>query len=89
MPEASPDPANAPATLGPTWRQELEAEMAELRGAMEALGVLADRVADGVDARAELREAGMGGGVPGEGLLWAVRELQARIDALDRRIAAL
>jgi len=89
MPDAGPDSAGAAPGLGPTWRQELEAEMAELRGAMEALGVLADRVADGVDARAELREAGMGGGVPGEGLLWAVRELQARIDALDRRIAAL
>jgi len=89
MPDSAPDASEAAVVAGPTWRQELEAEMAELRGAMEALGVLADRVADGVDARAELREAGMGGGVPGEGLLWAVRELQARIDALDRRIMAL
>ena len=66
---------------------EIEDDMAELRGIADALEVVAERMAD---TTAPVRRCGPGcaaGDAPGEGLLWAVRELRGRIAVIDARLA--
>jgi len=65
----------------------LEHDLAALRGCVEALGVLADRAADGPRSRDGVTDAGMGGDFPPDALIWAVRDLQTRVDAIDAKIA--
>ena len=87
MPDGTREPAAVIPERSPLGR--LEDEINELRGAAEAVGVLADRTAHHLMHAPATTGAGLGETITGEALAWAVRELQRQVDAVDHARAAL
>jgi len=82
---SAPEPADSDESH--TVLTALENEIVELRGIVEAVAVLAREVDERAAQAAMHDRASAAGEAPCEGLIWAVRALQARVAALDARIA--
>ncbi|SDG17852.1 hypothetical protein SAMN05216241_106115 [Limimonas halophila] len=64
----------------------LEDDVIQLQGAVEALAVLAHETRESVASALHRGSTRPVETVPAQGLQWAVETLQARVNAMDRRI---